>query len=325
MTHRPASHLGGYARSFWQIPPRGWLNVARRTYAQSTADNLGLLAAGVAFYIFLAFVPLLASIVLLYGLAADPQQVATHILMLARSLPSDVASVIATQLEAVTSGEPARSSWGLLMALLLSLYGTTRGSSSMIAALNVVYGEAERRSFLMLTGLTFAMAAGAVAVGVMTLLAISAMALLGTIVVVGPFVAAITRGLAWLAVLLVSTLLVAAVYRYAPCRANARWSWLTPGATLASVGSFLGSLGFGIYVSRISDYGATYGALGAVVTFLMWLYLSCYILLLGAQLNAEVERQTAVDTTEGAPRPMGLRNAEMADQVETGPAVTAKD
>jgi membrane protein len=311
--------LGADAQYFWQIPARGWLNVLRRTYSETGSDNLNVIAAGVAFYIFLAFIPLLASIILLYGLAADPQLVAQHILLLVRNLPDDIAAIIADQLQSITSENPDRSGMGLLLALMLSVYGTTRGSTSIVAAMNQVYGETEKRSFLKLTFITFVLALMAIFTGLFAIVAISTTALIPVIV----------RGAGWLQIVLETTIwsfvallfagLVAAIYRYAPCRANARWSWLSPGAFIATIGCFGGTSLFGWYVGTIGNYNATYGTLGAVVTFLMWIFVCTYIILLGAELNAEIERQTGQDTTEGVAQPMGERRAAMADTVETGP------
>ncbi|MGL5839145.1 MAG: YihY/virulence factor BrkB family protein [Sphingorhabdus sp.] len=313
--------LGGNARHFWQIPARGWWNILRRTYTETNDDNLSVVAAGVAFYIFLAFVPLLASIVLIYGLAVDRQQVAEHILLIATNLPQDIAGIISDQLKAITSEDSQQTGMGLLFALLLSIYGTTRGSSSMIAAMNQVYGEREKRGFIKLTLITVALALGAIFTGICAILAISATTLLSDIMIENTVLEKVISIIAWLVVALLISTLVATIYRYGPSRSDARWSWLIPGALFASFGCFAGTALFGWYVSNISSYSATYGALGAVVTFLMWLFVSTYIILVGAELNAELERQTAHDTTEGPDEPMGKRGARMADTVETGPVV----
>ncbi len=315
------AQLGANARRFWHIPPRGWWNILRRVYTETNDDNLSLIAAGVAFYIFLAFVPLLASIVLLYGLAADPQLVARHILLIVANLPADIANIIAEQLKSITSTNAEQTSWGLVLAILISIYGTTRGSTSMISAMNQVYGEHEKRGFFKLTFTTLALTVAAIFTGLSVILAVSATALMPEIVRNTPWLSSFATGITWLIVALLISTLVAAVYRYGPSRSEAKWSWLVPGALFASFGCFAGTALFGWYVATIGDYSATYGALGAVVTFLMWLFVSTWIILFGAELNAEIERQTAHDTTEGPTKPMGKRKARMADTVETGPKV----
>mgnify|MGYP000568959537 CR=1 FL=1 len=297
------------------MPLKGWWQIAKRAFGEASRDNLDLLAAGVAFYAFLAFVPLLASIVLIYGLVANQANVASHLLVLVQNLPQDVARIIGEQLVAITSTAPTRKGVGLLTATLLSIYGATKGAKAIIGALNVTYEEAESRGFIRLTLIALGMTLGAIAVGIAVVLAIGAMSLLGNAIPAAAPLPLIGTLVAWSIAAIVTAALIAAIYRYAPDRANARWSWLSPGALLASVGIFAGTLAFGFYVSRFGSYNATYGALGAVVSFLMWLYLSAYILLFGAEFNAELERQTARDTTDGAETPMGTRGAAMADTV----------
>ena len=310
---------GRAAREFWQIPRAGWRDIALRTWKETGEDNISLLAAGVAFYSFLAFVPLLAAIVLVYGIVAAPADVATHLQTLTRILPKDAATIIGDQLKTLTEAPTSRSAIGLGVAILLAIYGAMRGATSVIAALNVTYGEHEERGFVQTTALSFAFTTGAVLVAIVAMLAISAMSLLGTYVHLPTLVApAITGGL-WLGTALVASALVAVIYRYGPDRDKAKWTWLTPGAVFASVGALLATFLFGIYVSHFGNYNATYGALGAVVSFLMWLYVTAFVVLLGAELNAEVERQTAQDTTAGPEQPMGTRGAKMADTTPDRP------
>lgn len=310
--------LGRHARKFWQIPPRGWWNILRRTFTKLGNDNVNLLAAGVAFYTFLAFVPFLASIVLLYGLAANPEMVAGHILLVITNLPVEVGSIVADQLRNITSAATSETSLGLLFAIALSIYGTTRGSASIIEALNIIYGETEKRGFFKLALATLLLAILAIILAVGVLLVISFTTVVQTSGLTDGVWPQVIAGISWIAAAALISFFIATVYRYAPSRANARWTWLTPGALFASLGCFGGTAAFGYYVSTIGSYSATYGALGGVVTFLMWIYVSAYTVLIGAALNAEIEHQTAKDTTEGAELPLGSRNAIMADTVQTG-------
>lgn len=312
--------LGRNARKFWQIPSRGWWNILRRTFTKSGKDNVNLLAAGVAFYTFLAFVPFLASIVLLYGLAANPEMVAGHILLVITNLPDEVGSIIADQLRNITSAATSETSFGLLFAIGLSIYGTTRGSASIIGALNIIYDETEKRGFFRLLLAISVLAILAIILAVSVLLVISFTTVVQNSRLLEGIWPQIIAGISWIAAAALISFFIATVYRYAPSRANARWTWLTPGALFASFGCFGGTAAFGYYVSTIGNYSATYGALGGVVTFLMWIYVSTYIALLCAELNAEIEHQTARDTTDGNEKPLGERNAIMADTVQTGPA-----
>lgn len=315
---RAGEERGRSARQFWEIPKAGWRDIAMRTWKETGDDNISLLAAGVAFYSFLAFVPMLAAIVLVYGIVADPADVAGHLETLTRILPTDAAKIVADQMKSMTETPVTRSTVGLIIAILLAIYGAMRGATSVIGALNVTYDERETRNFLRTTGLSFAFTLGAVLVAIIAMLAISAMSLIGTAIHLPAFAAPLVTGGLWLGTALVASALVAVVYRYGPDRQDARWTWLTPGAVFASVVALLATFLFGLYVSHFAGYNATYGALGAVVSFLMWLYVTAFVVLLGAELNAEIECQTAQDTTTGPETPMGERGATMADTTAAG-------
>lgn len=298
------------------IPAHGWLAVLKRTWAEAGEDNLNLIAAGVAFYFFLALVPLLAALVLTYGLVADPATVVEHLQGLTQLLPADAARLIGEELLSVTQAAQGEKGLGLLLALLLALYGGMRGASSIITALNIAYEEHERRGFVRTTLLAFAMTAGVVLVGLVGIIAVSAMGAVDDLLSDGaPALHWLVRSVSWLLAAALASLTIAAIYRYGPDRDEPKWRWLTPGSLIATLLWLAATLGFGFYVSNFGSYNATYGSLGAVVVLLMWLYLSAYVLLLGAELNAELEHQTARDTTEGPERPMGARRAAMADTV----------
>jgi membrane protein len=299
---------------------RGWRDIALRVWAESSRDNISLIAAGVAFYGFLAFVPLLAAFVLTYGLIADPATVMKHVAGLFEVLPADAARMIGEQMINVATASAGKTGFGLVLALLLALYGAMRGATALITALNIVYDERETRNFFMTTALAFAITLAMVIVAVLGVLAIAALAALEALIpwMPRPGLILIRIGF-WVAAGAAASAAIAAMFRYGPDRARAQWHWLTPGAVLATVGWLATSLGFGFYAASFGNYNATYGALGAVVVMLMWLYLSAYILLLGAELNSELEHQTAADTTRGRPRPMGQRGAMMADTIGETP------
>jgi membrane protein len=298
------------------IPARGWMAVLKRTWKEAGDDNLNLVAAGVAFYFFLALVPLLASLVLTYGLVADPITVVKHLQGLTQVLPADAARLIGEQLISVTQAAQREKGFGLLLALLLALYGGMRGASSIITALNIAYEEKERRGFVRTSLLAFAMTLGIVLVGVIGIVAISAMSYVDELLrSAGPVAHWAVKLASWALAAALGSLAIAAIYRYGPDRDEPKWRWLTAGSLIATGLWLIATLGFGFYVSNFGSYNATYGSLGAVVALLMWLYLSAYVLLLGAELNAELEHQTARDTTKGPDRPMGKRGAAMADTV----------
>ncbi|TRW15322.1 YihY/virulence factor BrkB family protein [Glacieibacterium frigidum] len=287
----------------------------RRTYAEAGNDNLGLVAAGVAFYCFLALVPLLGALVLTYGLVVEPADVTRHISAIASVIPAEAAKLIDEQLVNVVNSASGKKGLGLAAALALALYGAMKGAGALITALGIVYEQPETRGFVRTTLLQLAMTLGAVLLTVALLAAASASAFLEDLAGQLSSVAAVAIKVgAWAVTAIVATFGIAAVYRYAPARRSPRWTWLTPGSVFACVGFVVATLGFGYYAARFGDYNATYGSLGAVVVLLFWLYLSAYVLLLGAELNSELEHQTARDTTTGGDKPMGTRGAVMADQ-----------
>lgn len=305
---------GRHADTPTELPPAGWRDALIRTWNESGTDNVGLISAGVAFYGFLAFVPLLAALVLTYGLMADPATVMSHLQVIFKLLPADAARLVGEQMINVTETAAGKTGLGLALALALAIYGAMSGASAIITALNIAYDEEETRGIVKTTLLSLGITLGMIVVAIFGILAISALALLESLIPAAPlFVITLIRVAFWLAAAIAASTVIAAIYRYAPDRRWAKWRWLTPGSALATLGWLVMTLGFGFYAANFASYNATYGALGAVVVFLMWLYLSSYILLLGAELNSELEHQTAKDTTKGAPRPMGEREAYVAD------------
>lgn len=292
----------------------GWRDILWRTWSESWEDNIGLASAGVAFYGFLAIVPTLAVFVLCYGLFAEPKTVAEHLQLIFALLPRDAAKLIGDQLIGITTAPDQKTGIGLMVATLLSLYGVMSAAGAIIGALNIAYDENETRSMACTTFLALSISIAMVLVAVLSALAIAALAGTEALLPSAPgWVIALIRIGFWTAAAIAAVVVVSAIYRYGPDRHHAQWRWLTAGSVFATLGWLAASLGFGFYAANFANYNATYGALSAVVVTLMWLYFSSYILLLGAELNAEIEHQTAVDTTIGPPKPMGARRAYVAD------------
>jgi membrane protein len=268
-----------------------WKQILVRTWKEAGDDDVGLLAAGVAFYFFLAFVPLLASIVLTYGLIADPATVAEHIQTLAKTLPREAAAIIGDQLQAITGEKEASHGFGLLLAIALAIYGASKGAGAIVKALNIAYEVKEARGFIKTT-----LVALAITLGLMVMIAAATLAAsaIGFIEHLLPFSSPVVHVLlqivsALFAVAVVGTG-IALLYRYGPSRPDAPWAWVTPGSAAATLLWVLASTGFGLYVSNFGNYNATYGSLGGVVVFLTWLYITSYVLLMGGELNSELER-----------------------------------
>ena len=285
-----------------------WRAVLTRTWKEAGDDNVGLLAAGVAFYAFLAFVPLLASVVLTYGLIVAPETVAEHIRTLARTLPREAAAIIADQLQAITGTKDGAKGLGLLLAIGLALYGASKGAASIVTTLNIAYEVKETRGFVRRTALALIMTVGMVLVVLIAATAVSALAWAETLLPFGsPFVHGALKLLFWLAAAALVSFALALVYRYAPDRPDAPWRWITPGSAAATLLWLLATLGFGLYVANFGNYNATYGSLGGVVVFLTWLYLTAYILLMGGELNSELERQQKQERPRSSGRRRGPR------------------
>lgn len=279
-------------------------------------DNLALIASGVAFYAFLAMVPLLGAVVMSYGLIADTKSVMAHFKELSTMLPPDAARLIGEQLMNVVTTSGGKKGIGLIIALVLAFWGATKATGAIVVALNIAYEEEETRGFVRRTALNLAMVVGAVVAVGLAMMAITVFAHLDTLLPGLPgFVLFLGRLVSWVVLAMIGAGGVAMLYRYGPDREAAKWRWLSPGSIAASLGWGALTVGFGIYVANFGNYNAAYGSLGAVVVLLTWLYLSALVLLLGAELNAELEHQTERDTTSGAERPLGARRAEMADRV----------
>ncbi|VXC76874.1 Ribonuclease BN [Sphingomonas sp. AX6] len=298
----------------WQHPWPAWRAILLRIYAMTGYHNLTLMAAGVAFYAFLSFVPLLGAIVMSYGLIADPATVGRHMDTIFEIVPVDAARLIEDQLISVVTTAAEQAGLGLAVALAISIYGAMRAASAMIQALNVIYEEEESRNFLVTTLLAAGLTVGAVLAAIVGLLAAGALGYLGQYAgVLGSTGVVLIQIATWLVAGAIASAGFAFVYRYGPDRARARWSWLSIGSVAATVLWLVATVGFGVYAANFANYNATYGALGAVVVLLMWLFVSSLAILLGAEINAESERQTGIDTTTGHERPLGKRGATMAD------------
>jgi membrane protein len=291
-----------------------------RTWKEASDDNVSLLAAGVAFYGFLSMVPLLGAIVLSYGLVADPATVVANVRSLTSVVPAEAAKLIGEQLLNVVTTSSDKKGLGLLLALMLALYGAMKGAGAVVTALNVAYEEKETRGFLRLNLVNLAITVGAVLLAILAMVSVAALRHLETLLPSAPAAVLVLGKLASYSVLgAIGAASAATLYRYAPDRRAARWVWLTPGSVAATLIWLALTLAFGAYVANFGSYDVTYGSLGAVVVLLSWLYLSAYILITGAELNAELEHQTVMDTTAGPEQPLGTRGAEAADTVASPP------
>lgn len=310
---------GRSADSPSEIPKKGWKDILLRVWDEQSKDNVSMLAAGVAYYALLAIFPAIAALVSIYGLVADPSTIESQLNQLGSLLPPDALSIVSDQARKVATTPSQGLGFGLIFGLMLTLWSASRGTNSMVSALNIAYGEKETRGFLMLAALSMGLTVAGL------LFVILAMAMIIAVPAAINIIGLQDTPIGWIAslarwpILAVTIMLALAVfYRYAPDRREPQWRWVSWGSAVATVVWLLGSLGFSIYVSNFGSYNETYGSVGAVVVLLLWFNLTSYVVLLGAELNAEIEHQTARDTTDrdGRPaRPLGQRDAYVADTV----------
>ena len=275
----------------WRLPFRDLKTAAIRGWREQAEDNISLIAAGVAFYGFLALVPLLAATVLTYGLVASPQTVIDNVRHLMTVMPASAAKLIGEQLTHVVDTSGGKKGLGLMVALAIALFGARNGAGALITALNIAYEEGETRSFVHLTLLALAMTIAGVLFAIIAALAIAVIGFVEDLIPFATgFVALVGKALTYALLASAGAATAATLYRFGPARHHARWEWLTPGSLLATAGWVVLTLGFGLYVSRFGHYNATYGSLSAVIVLLTWLYLSSYVFLLGAEFNSELEK-----------------------------------
>ena len=297
------------------LPSAGWRDIAWRLVQAVPEDRVFATAGSVAFFTLLAVFPAVAVIVSLYGIVADARTIGDHVALLAGLLPEGVLSLIRDQVATVSSKATKTLSVAFAIALGTALWSANSGMIALFDSLNVVYGEKERRSIVRLYATTFLFTVGAI---VFVLMAVGGLviapAILGLLGVPLPS-ASILSVARWPVLLLLVMFALSLVYRFGPSRRAARWSWVTPGSIVAALLWIATSMGFSWYVANFDSYNRVYGSLGAGIGFMVWIWISAIIVLLGAELNAEMEHQTARDTTSGPERPLGNRGATMADHV----------
>jgi membrane protein len=297
------------------IPAKGWKDVALRVYNGISDDRILVLAAGVTFYVLLALFPGIAGLIALYGLYADPGTISQHLDTLAGVLPEGGLQIIREQIERLTAQPAQRLGLATFIGLGISLWSANGGMKGMFDALNVVYHEKEKRSFVRLNALSLAFTLGLTVFVLLALAALTIAPLALSYLGLSRVTELLVRFGRWPVLLVVVSLMIALIYRYGPSRDKPQWRWISPGSAFAAISWLCVSALFSWYTSNFGSYNATYGSLGAVIGFMTWLWLSNIVILFGAKINAELEHQTAQDTTIGRPEPLGQRGAAMADTV----------
>jgi membrane protein len=297
------------------IPWSGWKQILKRSWAENQADNMPIISGGVAFFGFLSIFPALIALISIYGLVASPATVSNQVDTLAKNLPQSAAQLIGDELKGITGNSGGALTLGLIVAILAALWSASSGVSNLITAVNLAYDEVETRNFVKLKLLSLGLTLGGILFVSLTF---------GLVAVVPAVISALPLGIVgtilaqvlnWVVLLGLFAGALSVIYRVAPDRDAPRFRWVSLGSVIVTVIWALVSLVFAFYVNNFGSYDKTYGAIAGVIVLMFWLYLTCYLVLLGAEINSETEHQTARDTTVGRPAPMGRRGAEKADSI----------
>lgn len=321
MSYKSQSQHGRHADKPHQIPLKGWKEILLRVKNQINIDHVQIVAAGVAFYFFLALFPFISVGISLYGLVFDASQIQSHLNDIMAVLPSEAADTVSDIFNDILSKSETTLGWSLALSIALSLYSANKGTSSLFEGINIAYDETIERGFIWKTVLTLLFTLGFILVGL-----ISLFVMLGLPVWVewvnNDTIETIVFWLRWPLLALLITFTLAVLYKVAPDRDNPEFTWVSWGSVIATLLWLGGSWGFSFYVENYAGYSEAYGNLAAVVILLMWFFLTSFIVLLGAEINSEMEHQTQKDTTTGPDEPMGDRGAFHADHVAAGETKT---
>lgn len=308
-----AEDTGRHAERPSDVPVAGWKQIGARVISSLSTNHVSLLAAGVAFKGLLAIFPSIVALISIWGLVADPAEVTEQLENLTGALPSGAAELLNDQMTAVASGDNATLSTALIISVLLALWAASGGMAGLIEGINAAYDEVDRRKFPIKRGLALLLTFGAI-IGLLVTIGLIAVlpAALGELGLGQAGELAVRIG-TWplLAALAMGGL--ALLYKFSPDRDQPQLRWTSWGAVVATVLWLLGSAGFTLYVENFGNFGETYGTFAGIIVLMLWLLLTAFVVLLGAEINAELERQTLRDSTVGDPEPIGRRGADAAD------------
>lgn len=298
-----------------EIPAKGWKDTFLRVKSEVDKDNISMLAASMAYYALLASVPALTTFVLVYAWFSNPADINENIAEISRFIPTDAAKIIRDQLTALSSKAPTTLGFSAIGTLLFSLWSASKGSTSIIESMNIIYGEKESRSFIKRMSMALSLTLFGTVLCLVAVVVVVGLPALTGMFNFGTLFETVSTGVGWVLLLGIFSIFLSSVYRFGPCREKAKWKWVSAGSIIASFLWALTSLLFTWYAANFGNFNKTYGSLGAVVVMMTWFYLSSYIILLGGEINSELEHQTKKDSTIGAPKPMGARGARIADSL----------
>ncbi|NNE24236.1 MAG: YihY/virulence factor BrkB family protein [Rhizobiales bacterium] len=309
---------GRYADAPSEIPVKGWKDIFWRVKSEISDDRVGLVSAGTTFYLLLALFPALGAFVSIYGLVLDPATLQDHVASLSGVLPAEALQIVKEQLDRLLEQDESSLSLGFVFGLALALWSANSGIKSLFEAMNVAYDEIENRGFIKLNAISLCFTVGAILLVVVLLTAVAVIPAVLERFYLGEVAETALSLARWPVLFLVVLAGVVLIHRFGPSRANAKWRWVVGGSVLTAFLWVAASVLFSWYLANFGNYNETYGSLGAVIGLMMWTWISIQLLVIGAEFNAEMEHQTARDSTTGPPEPMGQRGATMADSV--GPA-----
>lgn len=306
---------GRHAVGPTEIPPAGWGDILWRVWTKFNEDRVSLVAAGATFYLLLGLFPALAAFVSLYGFVADPVTVADHVAYLGGILPSGGIELIGDQLRRLAEQNDSSLSFGFISGFAIALWSANNGMKALFEAMNIAYEEREKRSFIRLNLITLGITLAAMVLGIVIITGVGIIPALLSIFQLGDVASVLISTMRWPILAALVGFAIALLYRYGPSRQNAQWQWVNWGSAAATTAWLVMSLAFSWYLTNLANYSGTYGSLGALIGFMMWTWLSTVILIMGAELNAEIEHQTSRDSTTPPEQAMGERGAVVADTI----------
>ncbi|SHG62475.1 membrane protein [Salegentibacter echinorum] len=298
-----------------EIPAKGWIDIGKRTISQISDDNIQIVSAGVAFYFFMALFPAILAMVNIYSLVIEPATIREHFSVLSNILPATAYDLITGILEPLLKQPESTIGWSLLLSILISLWSANKGTSALFEGINIAYDEKDKRGFIKKTGLTFIFTIGAILLFVLCILVLVFYPAFIDRLNISQAMESFIGWIRWIVIAALFVFGMGMLYKKAPDRDDPETRWLSWGAVLSTVLWLAGSMLFSWYVDNFGSYDKVYGSFAAVIILLLWLFISAFIVLIGAEINSEMEHQTRRDTTIGEDKPMGKRNAYHADHV----------
>ncbi|WP_300437761.1 YihY/virulence factor BrkB family protein [Christiangramia sp.] len=296
-----------------QIPFKGWIDIGKRVFKEMQADHVQIVSAGVAFYFFLSIFPTIVVAISIYSLVLEPAQIQEQLSRLTLILPQQAYGMITDILNPVINQDREEIGWGLAISILVSIWSANKGTSALFQGINIAYDEIDTRGLIKKNLITLLFTLAGVVIGLISLLIVIFFPLLVKNIGLNSGLENILTWLRWVILGIILILTLSMVYKIAPNRTNPKFRWVSWGAILGTIFWLAGSMAFSWYVSNFGSYDDLYGSFAAVAILMLWLFLTAFIVLIGAEINSEMEHQTAFDTTIGAEKPLGERNAWHAD------------